>query len=65
MLSAFRVREYRCFRDWTEIELRPLTLLFGYNGAGKSALIRLLPALMESVRAQGAPLALEGKALRR
>ena len=33
-----------------EVELRPLTLFFGYNSAGKSALIRALPLLRDSTR---------------
>jgi hypothetical protein len=64
MLSAFRVRKYRCFAEWNEIKLRPLTLVFGYNNVGKSALIRFLPGLAESVRADVGPLHLGGSAFR-
>jgi hypothetical protein len=39
--------------------MRPLTLLFGYNSAGKSALLRGLPLIAASLRTQDrAPLAL-------
>lgn len=43
----------------TTIELRPITLLFGRNAAGKSALARALPLLAASARSEdGVPLAL-------
>lgn len=62
LLRSFAVENYRAFDRRTEVELRPLTLLFGYNNAGKSALVRLLPLLAESIREGGAPLMLSGPA---
>jgi predicted ATPase len=53
MLNAFSVENYRAFAEKTTIELRPLTLLFGYNNAGKSALIRALALMVDSARANG------------
>lgn len=47
-LASFSVHNYRAFADSTAIELRPLTLLFGYNSAGKSALLRWLPIVAAS-----------------
>ena len=59
-LKAFEVRNYRAFVEPARVELRPLTLLFGYNNAGKSALARVLPLLRDSARLRrGAPLDLE------
>jgi hypothetical protein len=59
MLTAFTVENYRSFVDRTRIELRPLTLLFGYNNAGKSALVRALPLIADSMKPDvGGPLAL-------
>lgn len=49
-IKNFSVKNYRSFEDETSIELRPLTLLFGYNSQGKSALLRTLPLLAASVR---------------
>lgn len=40
---------YRAFPDRLDLELRPLTLLYGRNNAGKSAVLRLLPILADSV----------------
>lgn len=42
------VRNYRSFAGEHRIELRPLTLLFGDNSAGKSALARALPLLADA-----------------
>ncbi len=53
MLTSFAVANYRSFVDLTRIELRPLTLLFGPNNAGKSALLRVLPLVAESIRDGG------------
>ena len=38
-IQSFTLKNYRSFVDRTTIELRPLTLLFGYNNSGKSALL--------------------------
>jgi len=55
------VRNWRAFRDETALEVRAVTLLFGVNNSGKSALARILPLFQESlkVRTPG-PLNLEG-----
>jgi predicted ATPase len=65
MISSFTVENYRSFPDKITIELRPLTLVFGYNNSGKSALLRFLPLIAESVSPSAtAPLSLGGKAAR-
>jgi predicted ATPase len=64
-LSSFTVANYRSFLRPTTIELRPLTLLFGYNNSGKSALLRVLPLLADSVGTpRGSPLNLDSAAVR-
>lgn len=66
-LVSYAVENYRGFVEETKIELRPLTLLFGYNSAGKSALMRLLPLLADSCSmtpGAGGPLALDAHAVR-
>lgn len=67
-LKAFEVRNYRAFVEPARVELRPLTLLFGYNNSGKSALARVLPLLRDSVRGSGRndglPLNLESATVR-
>lgn len=51
--TALLVRGYRGYADEQRLELRPLTVLFGRNNAGKSALLRALPLLSASIRAPG------------
>lgn len=48
-LRALEVQGFRAFARWTRLELRPLTLLYGRNNAGKSSLLRLLAMLADSV----------------
>ncbi len=63
--TAITLRNFRSFADATRLELRPVTLLFGVNNAGKSALLRALPLLGDSVAMEGSgPLDLESDALR-
>jgi hypothetical protein len=49
-VARFSVENYRSFAMRAEVELRPLTLVFGRNSAGKSALLRVLPLLAEAAR---------------
>lgn len=48
-LRAITVENYRSFRDPFRLELRPLTLLYGWNNAGKSTAARLIRTLGRSV----------------
>jgi len=64
VLKSFAVERYRAFKSCTEIELRPITLLFGHNSAGKSALLRLVPLLRDTIRDGRAPLFLGSEAVR-
>ncbi|NJL27905.1 MAG: ATP-binding protein [Thermoanaerobaculia bacterium] len=65
MLTSVSVTNYRSFADPTLLELRPLTLLFGQNNSGKSALLRLLPWLADSASARSrGPLDLTSRAVR-
>jgi predicted ATPase len=64
-LTGFSVQNYRGFAELTAVELRPLTLLFGYNSAGKSALLRWLPIVAASSGPDSSPgLALDVDAAR-
>jgi predicted ATPase len=42
MLKKLRFKNYRSFKAWQEIELKPLTVLVGPNSAGKSSILKLL-----------------------
>ncbi len=64
-INSFTLKNYRSFVDRTAIELRPLTMLFGYNNSGKSALLRALPLIVDSLSGQSpTPLSLKSSALR-
>jgi hypothetical protein len=51
-LTAITFHNYKCFGRPERLELRPLTLLYGRNSAGKSALLRALPILARSVSSE-------------
>lgn len=59
-----RVKSYRAFRDNAEMCVKPLTMLYGFNQAGKSTLLRLLALLADSVFGSSGPLDLESPAVR-
>ncbi|WP_165673280.1 AAA family ATPase [Metapseudomonas otitidis] len=61
MLKSFSVENYRSFSRRQEISLKPLTLLFGWNSGGKSALLRFIPLLAESIKVAGPPIWLGGE----
>lgn len=48
-VKAFRIQNFMCFEDSEWVKLRPLTLFYGYNSAGKSAFLRSLLLLRQSL----------------
>lgn len=48
-VQAFRLQNFMGFEDTGWVELRPITLLFGRNSSGKSALMRALLLMRQSV----------------
>ena len=64
-LASFSIENYRAFSRRQDIEIRPLTLFFGRNSGGKSALVRFLPLLGESIRVAALPIWLAGDVGRR
>lgn len=60
MLESFKFENYRSFARAQEIEIRPLTLFFGWNSGGKSAVLRFLPLISESIQVAGPPIWLGG-----
>ena len=53
-IEAFRIQNFMGFEDSKWIELRPITLLFGCNSAGKSAILRALLLLRQSLESSDA-----------
>ena len=63
--SAITLENYRAFASPARLELRELTLLFGVNNAGKSALLRAFPLLADSLDPESpGPLNLDSPAAR-
>ncbi|MCC6607994.1 MAG: AAA family ATPase [Anaerolineae bacterium] len=52
-VKAIRLQNFMPFADTDWIELRPITLLFGRNSSGKSAIIRALRLLKQSLTTHG------------
>ncbi|XXY52216.1 AAA family ATPase [Sorangium sp. So ce269] len=62
-LNRIAVEHYRAFEHGLSIDLRPLTLVYGKNNAGKSSIVRLLGILHDSLaESADAPLELQGEA---
>ncbi|MBN2801067.1 MAG: AAA family ATPase [Deltaproteobacteria bacterium] len=58
------LQAFRTFRDRQRVQLRPLTLVYGHNQAGKSTLLRVLPLLADALAQHGGGLDLRSAALR-
>ena len=48
MLTKLRIRNFKCFEDTGEMDIRPLTLLVGPNSSGKSSIMQFLLALRQT-----------------
>ena len=53
-LKSISFTNYRAFQKDQSIQLKPVTILFGHNSAGKSAALRLLPIISESTTRRNA-----------
>lgn len=49
MLTTLYLKNFKGFRDLHEIPLAPITLIFGQNSSGKSALLQALAVMAQSV----------------
>lgn len=64
-LLQFSLENYKAFNARADIKIRPITLFFGYNSAGKSAALRFLKLLSDSVSSNSsAPLNLRSEVLK-
>jgi len=48
MLKSISLENYKCFRDKTDIDIAPLTVLCGVNSSGKSSILKSLLMLKQS-----------------
>lgn len=49
MLKKIRFKNFKCFEDTGNIDIRPLTFLVGPNSSGKSSIIQMLLMLKQTV----------------
>lgn len=62
--AALTLQNYRSYPGPQRVELRPITLIYGVNNAGKSSLLRVLPLIGSSVEPHvSGPLHLECSAM--
>lgn len=50
MLQSLRLKNFKAWRDTGDIDLAPLTILFGSNSSGKSSINHFLMMLRQTVR---------------
>lgn len=49
MIKKIGVENFRVFKDYTEFEIRPITILTGPNSSGKSSFTKLLLLLKNGI----------------
>lgn len=48
-MKTIRLKNYKCFQDTGNLELKPLTFLVGSNSSGKSSFLEFFPLLQQSM----------------
>ena len=48
-MKTIRLKNYKCFEDTGNLELKPLTFLVGSNSSGKSSFLEFFPLLQQSM----------------
>ena len=49
MFKSISFKNYKCFEEKQKLEIKPLTVLIGKNGSGKSAVARLPLLVFQSL----------------
>lgn len=52
MLKSISLENYKCFKEKTDIEIAPLTVLCGINSSGKSSILKSLLMLKQSYESE-------------
>lgn len=47
MVSKIRFKNFKLFKNWQELEIKPITILIGKNNSGKTAVLKL-PAMISA-----------------
>jgi len=50
MITNIRFKTYKSYKNWQDFKLKPLTILFGKNSSGKSALTKLPTMIEEALK---------------
>jgi predicted ATPase len=62
MVSKIRFKNFKLFKNWQELEIKPITILIGKNNTGKSAVLKLPTMISESLKGEIAePISLNSK----
>ncbi len=59
-----KLQSFKAFKDEATLNVKPLTLIYGHNQAGKSTLLRLLGLISDSMQPNAGPLDLTSPSLR-
>lgn len=52
MVSKIKFKNFKLFKDWQELEIKPITILIGKNNSGKSAVLKLPTMIGESLKGE-------------
>jgi predicted ATPase len=52
MIISLRAKNFRCFQDTNTLKIAPITLLFGENNSGKSAIIQAINILTLNIKSE-------------
>lgn len=50
MVSKIRFKNFKLFKNWQELEIKPITILIGKNNSGKSAVLKLPTIISEGLK---------------
>jgi predicted ATP-dependent endonuclease of OLD family len=50
MVSQIRFKNFKLFKNWQTLEIKPITILIGKNNSGKTALLKLPAMIGESLK---------------
>ena len=48
-MDKLRLKNFRCFKDTGEVDIKPITVLIGANSSGKSSFLKTFPLMKQSV----------------
>lgn len=52
MVSKIKFKNFKLFKNWQELEIKPITILIGKNNTGKSAVLKLPTMISESLKGE-------------